>query len=116
MARVQTLATENPSYGYRLVTALLRREGWQVNVKRVHRLWLQTELSHRPKARKPRRLGSSENSCVRLKATCRVHVWSYDFLYDAIKDGWRLKWTSVIDEYTQECRAPGWIASSTSRV
>jgi len=26
-------------YGYRRVTALLRREGWRVNHKRVERLW-----------------------------------------------------------------------------
>lgn len=35
MTRIQTLATENPSDGYRLVTALLKRKGWAVNPKRV---------------------------------------------------------------------------------
>ena len=29
---------ENPRYGYRRVWALLRRKGWPVNKKRVHRL------------------------------------------------------------------------------
>jgi len=26
-------------YGYRRITALLRAEGWHVNVKRVYRIW-----------------------------------------------------------------------------
>src|SRR5215212_7355668 len=37
--RMVTLSRENPRYGYRRVWALLRREGWPVNKKRVHRLW-----------------------------------------------------------------------------
>jgi transposase InsO family protein len=52
------LAQKHPSYGYRLVTAMLKREGWTVNAKRVYRLWRQAGLSHRPKPTKRRRLGS----------------------------------------------------------
>ncbi len=37
--RMLRLSRENPHYGYRRVWAMLRREGWQVNKKRVHRLW-----------------------------------------------------------------------------
>ena len=33
------LATEYGRYGYRRVTALLNRQGWQVNHKRVERIW-----------------------------------------------------------------------------
>jgi transposase InsO family protein len=36
--RLQRLCLENRHYGYRRITALLRREGWQVNHKRVLRL------------------------------------------------------------------------------
>ena len=39
--RMVGLSRENPHYGYRRVWALLRREGWPVNKKRVHRLWRQ---------------------------------------------------------------------------
>ena len=31
-------------YGYRQITNLLRIEGWQVNYKRVERIWRQEEL------------------------------------------------------------------------
>ena len=39
LERMRQLAAENPAYGYRMIWALLKREGVQVNVKRVHRLW-----------------------------------------------------------------------------
>ncbi|MCP4455668.1 MAG: transposase [Planctomycetes bacterium] len=39
MARIIELATQYGRYGYRRITAMLRREGWRVNHKRVERLW-----------------------------------------------------------------------------
>jgi putative transposase len=42
--RMVTLSSENPRYGYRRVWALLRREGWEVNKKRVERLWREADL------------------------------------------------------------------------
>ena len=38
-ARTVALAARFGRYGYRRVTALLQREGWQVNHKRVERIW-----------------------------------------------------------------------------
>ena len=84
---------------------MLRREGQKVNAKRVYRLWRENGLSHRPKARKRCRIGSSSNSCTRLKPDYPNHVWSYDFLFDATADGRRLKWMPIIDEHTRECLA-----------
>ena len=37
--RLRELAAERPRFGYRRLTALLRREGRSVNPKRVHRLY-----------------------------------------------------------------------------
>ena len=42
--RLLELARQHPRYGYRRITALLRREGWVVNRKRVYRLWRQQGL------------------------------------------------------------------------
>jgi len=39
VARIVGLAREYGRYGYRRITALLRREGWRVNAKRVERIW-----------------------------------------------------------------------------
>ena len=38
-ARVVELATQYGRYGYRRITALLKREGFNVNHKRVERIW-----------------------------------------------------------------------------
>ena len=84
---------------------MLRRDGQEVNAKRVYRLWRENGLSHRSKARQRHRIGSSENSCTRLKPNYPNHVWSYDFLFDATGDGRRLKWMPIIDEHTRECLA-----------
>jgi transposase InsO family protein len=94
---------DNPRAGYRMITHLLRRDGWPVNRKRVHRLWKLSGLQVPKKQRKRRRLGTSENGCVRLKAQYPGHVWSVDFLFDTTEDGRQLKFMPVLDEYTRVC-------------
>ena len=37
--RIRELATSRPRFGYLRIHVLLRREGWRVNKKRVHRLY-----------------------------------------------------------------------------
>ena len=53
------LAGEWPAYGYRRLTALLRREGWRVNGKRVRRVM--AELGIRGKA-PPRRVRTTDGA------------------------------------------------------
>jgi len=107
--RMMVLSRENPRYGYRRVWALLRREGWAANKKRVHRLWKEEGLKVPDKQQKRRRLakleGTSENGCARRKAEHKDHVWSYDFVMDRTEDGQRLKMMPIVDEYTRECLA-----------
>jgi len=105
VARMLELVRLHPRYGYRRIWALLRREGWRVNRKRVHRLWRQQGLKVPRKQRKKRRLGSSANSCVRRPAEYQGHVWAWDFLHDRTADGRPLKWFTLVDEYTRECLA-----------
>jgi len=44
VCQIHELVREHPRFGYRRITVLLRREGWQVNAKRVYRLWRQEGL------------------------------------------------------------------------
>jgi putative transposase len=99
------LSRENPRYGYRRVWAMLRREGFEVNKKRVHRLWREEGLKVPDKQHKRRRLllGDSENGCKRKRAEHTDHVWSYDFVIDRTEDGRRLKMMPIVDEYSREC-------------
>jgi putative transposase len=103
---IVALSGQNPRYGYRRVWALLRREGWEVNKKRVHRLWREADLKvPAGRRRKRQRLGSSENGVARRRAEYLGHLWSYDFAMDATQDGRRLKMMPVVDEYSRECLA-----------
>jgi transposase InsO family protein len=98
------ICAKNPRYGYRRVWALLRREGFYVNKKRVHRLWRRVGLRVPARQRKRRRLpGGSENGCSRRQAEHKDHLWSYDFVMDRTEDGGRLKMLVIIDEHTREC-------------
>ncbi len=81
VARMLELVRQHPRYGYRRIWALLRREGWRVNRKRVGRLWKQQGLKVPRKQRKKRRLGSNANSCVRRPADHKDHLWAWDFLH-----------------------------------
>lgn len=99
------LAREYGRYGYRRVTALLRRDGWRVNVKRVYRIWRREGLKVPSKQPKRGRLWLNDGSCIRLRPGWRNHVWSYDFVMDRTHDGRRFRMLTVIDEYSRRCLA-----------
>ena len=103
--RMLALVRRHPRYGYRRAWALLRGEGFRVNVKRVYRLWRREGLKVPQKQRKKRRLGCSANGCVRHRAEHVDHVWAYDFVSDQTVDGRTLKFLTVEDEYTREALA-----------
>ena len=106
IGEMRRLVESYPRYGSERVHQLLVGTGWRVNFKRVHRLWKAERLQVPAKQRRRRRLpGTSENSCVRHKATHRNHVWGYDLLADRTEDGRQLKLLAVIDDFTRECLA-----------
>jgi transposase InsO family protein len=98
-------AAKHPRFGSPRVLRLLNRNGWRVNHKRIERLWRREGLKVPQRQRKRRRLGHSANSCSRRKAERRNHVWTYDFVMDRTEDGKRLKFLTIVDEYTRECLA-----------
>jgi transposase InsO family protein len=103
--RMHQLSRAHPRYGYRRIWAMLRREGWRINRKRVQRLWRLEGLKIPPKAHKQRAPGNSENSCMKRKAEFPNHVWTYDFVADQTEDGRMLRFLAVVDEYTRESLA-----------
>ena len=103
--RLHEPAKKHPGSGYRRMTKLLRREGMKINKKRVQRLWREEGLRNPLRKRRKRARGHSENSCAIKKAEYKNHVWCWDFTMDETSDGRRLKWFSVLDEFTRECLA-----------
>jgi putative transposase len=99
------LATRYGRYGYRRIIAMLRQEGWQVNHKRVARIWRKEGLKVPKKQPKRGRLWLNDGSCIRLRPGYKDHVWSYDLMIDRTADGRAFKILNIIDEYTRECLA-----------
>ncbi len=52
--RLRELAGSRVRYGYRRLTVLLKREGWEVNAKRIYRLYTEEGLIVRTQKRKRR--------------------------------------------------------------
>jgi transposase InsO family protein len=100
--RIESLACEYGRYGYRRITALLRREGLEINHKRVQRIWRQEGLRVPRRQPKRGRLWLGDGSCIRLRPQRKDHVWAYDFVEDRTHDGRKLRILSIVDEYTRE--------------
>jgi putative transposase len=104
-AAIVELASEYGRYGYRRIAALLRAQGWHVNVKRVWRIWRREGLKVPSKQPKRGRLWLNDGSCIRLRPSWPNHVWAYDFVQDRTHDGRTIRMLTVIDEFTRECLA-----------
>jgi putative transposase len=104
-AAIVALARRFGRYGYRRITDLLEMAGWQVNAKRVQRIWRQEGLKVPSRQPKRGRLWLADGSCIRLRPEHRNHVWAYDFVSETTHDGRKLRLLTVIDEYTRECLA-----------
>jgi len=100
-----TLASKYGRYGYRRITALLKRAGWLVGKDRVQCIWRREGLKVPAKQRPRGRLWLDDGSCVRLRPEHANHVWSYDFVSAVTHDGRTLRILTLIDEYTRECLA-----------
>ena len=102
---IHRLAGSELRAGYRTVARLLRREGWVVNTKRVHRIWKAEGLrvTARSVHKKPK--GSGKNAVGKLVAEHLNQMWTYDFVHDQTDDGddgERLKFLPILDEYSRE--------------
>jgi putative transposase len=100
--RLRSLAGLHSRWGYRRLHVLLRREGGQINHKRVYRLYREEGLALRRRKRKrvavpPR--GAQEQSWKRGEA------WSMDFMQDVLADGRRFRTLNILDLVTRECLA-----------
>jgi transposase InsO family protein len=106
--RMNDLATRHPRWGYRMVWTLLRAEGWEVNRKRVERLW-RLEGHRVP----PRRIqasgkkaeGLAVNAIWNLSATRPDEIWSYDFMGSRLRNGRPFRILNIVDEFTREALA-----------
>jgi len=101
--RIRALAKKHIRYGYRRIAHELHKDGWAVNVKRVHRLWKEEGFRVKRKPHKRRALGPSAD--VAHQAEHPGDVWCYDFIEDRTERGGTLRMLTVLDEFTRENHA-----------
>ena len=88
----------------RRIAALLRDAGWQMNAKRVERLWQREGLKVPQRQPKKRRLWLHAGSRVRLRPAHRDHFWSHDFVHYCTDVDRAFRILNILDESTRECR------------
>jgi putative transposase len=101
--QIVQLSQEHPRYGYRRVTAVLQRQGHEINAQRVQRVRRKEGLQVSRRQRKLRRLGVS--TAARQRARQANDVWSWDFVEDQTENGTRFRMLTLLDEHTRECLA-----------
>jgi putative transposase len=102
VARIRALASERPRFGYRRIHALLRREGFTDNRKRVYRIYKLEGLNVRRRSRRKLRAARPIPALPLVRPNQR---WSMDFVHDYLADRRRLRTLNIVDAYTRECLA-----------
>ncbi len=93
---IRRVALSQAAFGYRRITATLRRQGWRVNPKRVYRLYRQMDLQ-RPITKKGRRGRQRPLPFAPTEATFPGRVWSLDIIEDKLVSGRKLRLLNVLD-------------------
>ena len=103
-ADIIRLAIRYGRYGYRRITAMLRSEGWTVNVKRVERIWRREGLKVPQKQPKKSRLWLNDgpvSACGRSAPIMSGPTISWRA--GPTRDGRKFRMLNVIDEFSREC-------------
>lgn len=80
----------------------LRLDGWQVNHKKVHRLYREEKLGLRKKSRK--RFKCEKRGEVALPAA-PGELWVMDFVHDTLANGRSFRTLNLSDSFTRQCLA-----------
>jgi putative transposase len=100
--RMTAIAQERRRFGYRRLHVLLKREGYEVNHKKLFRLYREERLTVRRRGGRKRAIGTRAPMTVPVLPNDR---WSLDFVSDQMTDGRRFRILTVVDDCTRECLA-----------
>jgi putative transposase len=101
--RIREIAEVRVRYGMWRIFVLLRREGWQDNHKRVHRVYKEEGLNLRSK--RPRRSKSAAHRLERPELSSLYQCCSMDFVADQLFDGRKIRALTLVDNYSRRCLA-----------
>lgn len=94
-ARIKAICETRVRYGYRRVHVHLRRGGWDVNHKKVHRICSKSGL--RLRNRKPKRRVKARLREDRRAAAAANETWAMDFVHDQLATGRKLRVLTIDD-------------------
>ncbi len=98
--RIKAIAEVRIRYGQRRIHVLLRREGWNVNIKRVARLYREEGLAIRTKT--PRRRRAAVVREAPAQPTAVNPSWAMDFMHDVLADGSKIRLLTIVDIFSRE--------------
>lgn len=98
--RLKGLALERVRWGMPRLFAMLRREGFSDNYKRIERIYSESRLQIRLR---PRRKQISRPRIELLVPSRPNETWSMDFVLDALTDGRRFRCFNLVDDCSKEC-------------
>lgn len=99
---------ERKRWGYRRLIALLRRDGWADNHKRIERIYREEALQVPKRKKRKAAYKRKEKPAPPVRKNER---WSMDFVHDATAQGRKLRCLNIVDDFTRECL---WIETDTS--
>ena len=99
--RLRELANERKRFGYRRLHQMLKREGVEMNIKKLRRLYTEERLQVRKRGGRKRALGTRSPMAIPQGPNQR---WSLDFVSDMFCHR-RLRILTVVDDFTRECVA-----------
>lgn len=98
-SRIKALAIERRRFSYRRIHVLLKRDGIEVNLKKLRRIYSEERLQVKRRGGRKRALGTRRPMEIRTRINER---WSLDFVSDAFTDGSRFRILAVVDDFTRE--------------
>lgn len=101
--RIREIAEARVRYGMWRIHTLLRREGWIINHKKTHRIYVEEGLNLRRK--RPRRRVAAAHRLDRPDLGGPNECWSMDFVHDELFNGHRIRALTIVDNWSRECVA-----------
>ena len=83
--RIREIAASRPRFGYLRIHVMLRREGWRVNHKRIHRLYRLDGLQLRMRVRRRKHMALHRGLVPAARG--RFERLSMDFVHDSCSTG-----------------------------
>ena len=98
--RLRELSSERRRFGYRRLHILLERDGWDVNWKKLYRIYREERLTVRKRGGRKRALGTRAPMAIPQEPN---QCWSLDFVADSLDWDRRFRVLCIIDDFSREC-------------